>query len=349
MAATRFLIDIPHPHFVHFFRNVIEQLGRENVLLTCQRSGIITDLLDRAKFDYFVLGKKYRGMLAKALGQFRYLLKYVRLIRRHDVRCLLGMSPALALAARITGRKMIFFDDDDSAVQPITRRLTVPLSHLIVTPGCLSFENYSSKHRMYAGYQELAYLAPAYFQPDETVVRRYGLEPGRYFIIRWNEFRAHHDSAEGGIPKEAKRELVARMSMNGRVLITSEYELEAEYAGFRLQIDPLDIHHVLAFARMFIGDSQTMTAEAAVLGTPAIRCNSFKGRIAYLKELEERYGLTYAFLPDEMDALMAKVSSLLEQDDLKEVWRGRRDAMLARVEDVNQFILELLRRETTGL
>ena len=53
------------------------------------------------------------------------------------------------------------------------------------------------------------------------------------------------------------------------------------------------MHHALYFAEMFIGDSQTMTAEAAVLGTPALRLNNFVGKLGYLNELERKFNLTY--------------------------------------------------------
>jgi predicted glycosyltransferase len=33
---------------------------------------------------------------------------------------------------------------------------------------------------------------------------------------------------------------------------------------------------------LYIGDSQTMAAEAAVLGIPSIRFNSFVGKLVYL-------------------------------------------------------------------
>jgi predicted glycosyltransferase len=343
---NRYLIEIPHPHFVHFFKNIITRLGRENVVITCQRSGIISDLLDRAGFDYVVLGKKYRGIPAKAFGQILYLVKFLKLIREKKIGYLLGMSPALALAAKITGREMFFFDDDDSAVQPITKKLTVPLSDYVITPRCLQFENYGKKHYSYAGYQELAYLAPAYFKPDVSVVRKYGLEPDSYFLIRWNAFLAYHDGGHSGILEGSKRKLIEELEPRGRILISSEYELAEEYGKYRLEIDPLDIHHIMAFARMFIGDSQTMTAEAAVLGTPAIRCNSFKGKIAYLKELEEVYELTYAFFPTESEAMLEKIRSLLRQGDIKRIWKERRDAMLAQMIDVNQFILDLLKAAT---
>ena len=36
-----------------------------------------------------------------------------------------------------------------------------------------------------------------------------------------------------------------------------------------IKIDPNDMHHILSYAHIFIGDSQTMAAEAAILGTPS--------------------------------------------------------------------------------
>jgi len=305
---------------------------------------MIVDLLNRTGLEYVTIGPKYRGLVAKAFGQSVYLARYLRLIRENDIHCVLGMSPAVAMAAKVTRKKMFFFDDDDSSVQPVSKRFTVPLSDHVITPRCLAFEKYGRKHHTYAGYQELAYLAPAVFTPDICVIRRYCLEPGNYFVVRWNEFKAHHDVGRGGIPKALKRRLIRLLEPEGRILITSEYELDSEYSQYRISINPLDIHHVLAYARMLVGDSQTMSAEAAVLGTPAIRCNSFKGRIAYLNELERVYHLTYSFSPYEGEAMLEQVRILLREEGLREIWQQRREAMLSEMEDVNQFIYDLVMR-----
>ena len=53
------------------------------------------------------------------------------------------------------------------------------------------------------------------------------------------------------------------------------------------------MHHVMAFASLYIGDSQTMAAEAGVLGVPFVRFNDFVGRIGYLRELEDIYHLGF--------------------------------------------------------
>lgn len=338
----KYLIEIPHPHFVHFFKNIIRILGEENVYIACQDSGIITQLLNDNHFTYTIVGRKYRTITGKAIGQLKYLLHHMKAIRKHRIRIVFGLSPSMGIAAKLTRRKMIVFDDDDSAVQPLSKHFTIPFAGMIVTPKCLEFEKYGKKHCVYKGYQELAYLAPDYFTPDAAVIHQYGLKEKSYFILRFNDFLAHHDVGHGGIPEHIKYELVNVLKKHGRVFITSESPLSADFSEYQIKVKPNDIHHLLAFARMYIGDSQTMASEAAVLGTPSIRCNTFKNKIAYLNELEQVYGLTYAFLPTESEEMMKRITSILENSDTEKEWDMKRKHMLSQTEDVNKFIVNLL-------
>ena len=98
------------------------------------------------------------------------------------------------------------------------------------------------------------------------------------------------------------------------------------------------MHHALAAADFYLGDSQTMTAEAAVLGTPAFRINDFVGRISYLRELEE-YGLAFGFRPAEEAAALAAVDRVLAMPDRRAVFAARRGKMLAeRIDPVPWFV-----------
>nr|MDA3884790.1 hypothetical protein [Candidatus Delongbacteria bacterium] len=112
------------------------------------------------------------------------------------------------------------------------------------------------------------------------------------------------------------------------------------------QIDPWDMHHVLAFAKLVISDSQTMTAEAAVLGIPSIRYNSFVGRISYLEELEHKYDLTYGFLPDrDEEKLLTTLKDMLSQNNLKETWQEKKEHMLTEKIDLNQWMIDLFEKK----
>jgi hypothetical protein len=88
------------------------------------------------------------------------------------------------------------------------------------------------------------------------------------------------------------------------------------------------MHHALYYADLFIGDSQTMTAEAAVLGTPSLRFNDFVGQLSYLEELEHKWKLTFGFKTTQRDALLHKLQELISTPEIKNQWQQRRENML---------------------
>lgn len=140
---------------------------------------------------------------------------------------------------------------------------------------------------------------------------------------------------------EQKLILVRLLEEYGRVIITTEKETPQELAKYRLSVSPEKIHSLLYYATAFLGDSQTMSSEAAVMGVPSLRCNTFAGRLSSLEEEEKRYGLTYAFIPAEFDRLIEKTKELLAIPGLKEEWQARRRLMLAEKIDVTSFLVWL--------
>ena len=80
-----------------------------------------------------------------------------------------------------------------------------------------------------------------------------------------------------------------------------------------------------------------MTSEAAVLGVPSLRCNTFVGRISYLEEEEHRYALTFGFTPDNFDKLLEKLEELLSNPNLKDEWQEKRKKLLSEKIDVSAF------------
>ena len=103
------------------------------------------------------------------------------------------------------------------------------------------------------------------------------------------------------------------------------------------------MHHVMAFASLYIGDSQTMAAEAGVLGVPCVRFNDFVGRIGYLRELEDTYHLGFgikASSPGSVDAFCARVSELvaLPATERKATFAARREKMLSDKVDCAKFL-----------
>lgn len=130
---------------------------------------------------------------------------------------------------------------------------------------------------------------------------------------------------------------------HGTIYITSERPLEPQFEQYRIRINPLDMHHVMAVASLYIGDSQTMAAEAGVLGVPFVQFNDFVGRIGYLRELEDKYELGYgikASADGSVDALCARVEELvaLPEAERQATFQQRREQMLSDKIDCAKFL-----------
>ena len=93
---------------------------------------------------------------------------------------------------------------------------------------------------------------------------------------------------------------------------------------------------------MLIGDTQTMATEAGILGTPAIRCNSFVGEndMGNFIELEKKYDLIYSYR--DQDEALNKALELLKDDNLKREWAKKIERLLNEKIDVTKFMVEFI-------
>lgn len=262
-------------------------------------------------------------------------------LRKH-VDLMVGTSISIGPAARLTGAISIMFEEDDAQAVPVFAKLGYPIAHYVVTPQCLAFEKHGKKHLTYQGYHELAYLHPNRYTPQADILKVLGVGPNeKYFLVRLVSLTAHHDIGESGLSTAQAKTIVQRLAEHGRVFISAETTVDPDLRDYILPTPPDRIFDVLAFAHVVIGDSQTMAAEAGVLGTPSLRCNTFVGRLSYLEELEHKYGLTAGFLPKDFNKLLAKMDEYLAQDDLKQKWQQKRQVMLADCVDLTSWIFDL--------
>lgn len=340
----KLLIDIGHPAHVHLFRNfyfMMKERGHD-ITVTVKEVASARQLLALYRIPYVSLGSKSDSLLQKGLNQVLYDLRMLKLVRKEKTEIAFGSTPTIAHVSRLSRMKSVMLDDDDDAVEPLMTAFGHPFTDLVLSPESLRGSRKYRKTLFYPGYHELAYLHPNWFTPDPKVPAEAGLTPGEpYFILRFNAFKAHHDKGAAGIGPEQKLKLVRLLEGYGRVIITTEKEMPPDLQQYRLSVSPEKIHSLLFYATAFIGDSQTMASEAAILGVPSLRCNTFAGLLSSLEEEEKKYGLTFAFSPDRFDDLIARLKELLANPGLKEEWQKRRMTMLADKIDVTSFLVWL--------
>lgn len=342
----RILVDINHPKQVHTFRNAMKCWTERGhtVVISARDKDVVTTLLGRYGFHYHLTTSAGKGILGLFLELCRNDYRVFRIVARGNFDVLLGTSVAITHASRVLGVPSVVVNDDDTSAVRASAILAYPFADTIVTPSSLK-ENLGAKHVRYKGFQELAYLHPAYFVPDPAVLGKLGLESGdRFAVLRFSSLQAAHDFGAKGLDLEDKYELIRILSERMRIFVSSEDKLPAGMVRYTLPVAVEELLDVLAFASLFVGDSQTMAAEAAVLGVPSLRCNTFVGRISYLEELEHKYHLTRGFLPSEKAALFCEAKRLIDQGGVRMEWQTRRQQMLEDTIDVTKWLVDFVER-----
>lgn len=332
-----------HPAQFHLLKNLAHNLQRDGhkIFFAVKEKDILEDLLKTANLPYTkVRGKRGNSKLAMIWSVIKMDANIVRFMRKKRIDLLFGVPPVWGTRL-LCHKPVIVCGEDDAYVTPRSAKLLFPLASEIITPQSCDNGRWDKKAIKYPGFQKLAYLHPHWFKADKEVVRRNGIDPEKpYSILRFASLNAHHDGGVCGISTDIAWRLVEMLKPLGKIYITSERALEPEFEQYRLHINPLDIHHVMAFATLYIGDSQSMANEAAMLGVPSLRFNDFVGakKIGVMEELEKVYGLTYGISSHKPEKLYAKVKELLAMPNLREEFQERRRKMLSEKIDVTAFL-----------
>lgn len=343
----KFLFYFVHPSKYHLFKHTINALKAEGHIIdiAITTKDVLEDLIRNEGWQYtniFPEGRKIKGLPRLAgvgINFFRSvyrLLKYVG-PRKYD---LIVTDDVGVVVGRIKSVPSIMFLDNDLSTAPAIRPLLL-FANKILSPESTNLGEFARKKIAFKGYKELAYLHPNYFSASSQIVSEFNPARGKYFLIRLVSNTALHDINKRGLGDRDLKEIINKLENYGRVFISSESPLAPEFARYRINIVPNDIAHALYFSELFIGDSGTMTAEAALLGVPSIFFHDFAGKQSCTEEKQHKYNLLYSFNPDQLHDMLRKIDELLNMPRLREEWQQRRQKMLDDTIDVTKFMVWL--------
>ena len=340
--SKRILFHLGHPAHFHLFKNIIANLKKKGsyVYIAIKKKDILEDLLVDSGFKYtnFLPSGRHDYKMGILWGMLKTDFRLLLFCLSKKVDLLVGTSYAISHVGKILGIPSININEDDWHIVPFYAKFSYPWASVILAPKISDTGKWEYKKISYSGNHELSYLHPAVFTPDEAIVQKYVDIEKSYFVIRFAKLTAHHDTGIRGIDATVAEKIIEILKPYGRVIINTERDLEPQFEEYQININPLDIHHIMALASLFIGDSQTMCAEAGVLGTPFIRFNDFVDRIGYLKELEQNFELGFGFKPYQVESMLLKIKELVTDPQLKSKWQGKRNAMLEEKINVSQFM-----------
>tara|TARA_B100000315_G_C14582303_1_gene591138 strand:+ start:1049 stop:2068 length:1020 start_codon:yes stop_codon:yes gene_type:complete len=330
----KLLFDIGHPAHFHLLKNLIIYLKKNHhkIIVTSRNKDVTNSLLRHSGIEFICISEPSNNIIGMVIELIKRDFRIFKLHKINNFDASIGSTMSIAHLTALFNVPSYNLGEDDDDVVSLSALITFPFSTKIINPKIMRYKKWKKKRVFYSSYHELAYLHPNNFTPDVNILSKYNLKTRQYIILRLSSLNAYHDISKKGINHDLWNKI--KNLCNDYTIVVSKEDQPTH------KLEPWDMHHVLAFAKMVISDSQTMSAEAAVLGVPAIRYNSFVGRISYLEELEHKYKLTYGFKPGYSDAMFDKIKRLMNQNNVHEKWQRRRSIMLADKVDLNDWMIQ---------
>ncbi len=337
-----------HPAKYQAFRGIINKMLSEGIQvdLVIIKKSIMEELVASEGWQYtniFPEGRRFKGVpvyISAFINLFRTLFRLNRFIKgkKYDL-CV--TDDLFTVLGRLKGIPTIFFTDDDLSAVPESV-LLISTAHYVLAPSIAYMGRYEKKKIGYYGYKSLMHLHPNCFAPQETKLDVSIAAPFSYFLIRCVSVTSTHDVGNNGINDELLRELILFLQEYGKVIISSERPIPADLESYCININKKDISHYIAFCRIFISDSTTMCAEAAVLGIPSIEIDDWFDDFRQYSELNEKYGLLKGINPADRMKIFNELRSILNDKDLDGRQKYKREKMLKNMVDVSAFVYWLL-------
>jgi len=340
-------ILINTPAQLHFYKNIFHKLKERGhiVFLMVRYNGETKKLLNELKIPSYLYSLKTTSKINKILYSVNDILKLVTFLNNKNIDVVTGFGIYDPILAKMINAKVITFLDsetDINIINYITQRLILNMSDIIITPDCFK-EELGNKQIKVNSYKELAYLHPNYYKPNDHIYDILNLDKNdQYILFRYNILDALHDIYVKGFDMTEKIKMIKELEEYGKIFISFEGRIPKKLIGYSLKIPQNYIHDVINYASLFITDTQTMATEAAILGTPVIRCNSFVGKndMGVFMELENRYHLLYNF--NKFDNVLLKSHELLNDKNIGKTHEDRKNIMLRDKVDMTEFMVNFI-------
>jgi len=348
-SKMKYLIHLGHPAHYHLFKHVVNRLrdSGNSCIYVIKKKDILENLLIESAEEFLNIlprGRK-NSLFGIFLGQIKQIWALFKLCVKDRPNVLMGSTPTVSQVGFLLKIPSLSLNEDDAKEVELFAKTTYPFSTVILSPRPCDNGRWNKKTVHYESYHELAYLHPDHFTPSLKALEGIVSQNERFFIIRFSSLDAYHDHGVKGMDLHLTLKLIDLLKPHGRVIISSEKKLPLKLESYRASFNPTKMHDLLYYSSIYIGDSQTMAAEAGVLGTPFIRINDFVGKLGYLKELEEVYKLGFGFRPARAGESLEIIDKWLKQNNLELEWKEKRKKMLSEKLNFSDYLYEFISKE----
>jgi predicted glycosyltransferase len=290
----KILLEAHHPAHIHFWKYPIRELrarGHE-VLMIGRDRDVMKRLLEVYDWiPYEIPKRKNHDNRFPLVEMLERQWAVARAIHRFQPDVVASLMGSYTQSAKLLGVRNVIFTDTET--QAFNHRIAHPFADEIHTPDCFLLD-FGKKHRRYAGLHENAYLAPAYFDHDPSVIAEYQLDGEKpYCILRMSAWNTFHDRDRKGIG-EAVYSFVDQVKDRYQILLSAEEgKIPPGLEAYAVTFSPEDFHSLIAGTSFVLTEGASTASEAACLGVPSVFINSV-GDLGNFKLLSENFELIRA-------------------------------------------------------
>lgn len=338
----RFVFFTNTPAHVHLYKHAVDRLERagHSVLVLGRDYGCTEALLDYYDLPYEIYGACETTKSSLLFRLPKHYVNAVRATRRFGPDLVFGMGGYAAHTGFLTRTPVVLILDSEPTT--LDHAVSRPFARVILTPHAFR-KDLGVNHYEFTGFKETAYLHPDVFEPRTDIRSELGVDPEQpYVLARFNAFGSHHDVGEGGFTPTQRRRFVNEVSDHATVFVSDEsgsFPFEGSPAR-PFDLHPALLHDALAEADLLVADAQTTVTEAALLGTPAVRSNSWVGEndMGNFRELADR-GLVRNIA--DFESALDTAVDLLTDPQTASRWERRRRSYMAEQVNLTDLIVDV--------
>lgn len=346
-------LDVLTPKQANFFAELQHRLNAKGykILITTREYREVNELLELRNVKAVPVGRHGGGELKdKLLESSKRVSALAKVIDEQGPDVAISFSSPEA--ARVAyGLKIPHYCISDSPHAEAVCRLTVPLSQKLFTPWLIPiyvWKKYGINPRDIVRYRALdptVWLTGT--KTDPKALDRLKLDVSKpIFVVRTPEEFAAYLSDRSSSMQGTASEIIAKiLDLAGdghQVVVLPRYDDQGERFrkrfGSRITVPEhvIDSLPLMQAASVFIGGGGTMTAEAAILGVPAI--SYYPGEPTFVDRFLMNYGLVDRLL--DPGRIAQRAFALSKNHELREFYRKKSSRLVQSMEDPLRTIIQ---------
>jgi len=346
-------LDVLTPKQANFLCELQHRLIAKGfkTILTTRQYREVNELLELKGTKAIQVGRHGGGELKdKLLESSRRVSDLTQVI--DDLKPDVAISFSSPEAARVAfGLKVPHFCVSDSPHADAVCRLTIPLSQKLFTPWVIpvqAWSRYGAAPRDVVRYKALDPIVwLSNYKSNKDVLAGLKLDPKKpILVVRTpEEFAAYLTERSSTLSSKVTDVIGKVLEINGdtmQIVILPRYDVQRDRLRKRFGDRVIVPEHVIdaiplvLASSVFVGGGGTMTAEAALLGIPAI--SYYPGEPTFVERFLIKYGLVERVL--DPGRIAQRALTISRSDDFREFYQKKSAKLVRSMEDPLRVIVQ---------